>query len=681
VVVVAMIVVIVMPLPAAVLDVLLACNLTLAVIVVVTTLQISRPLDFSVFPTLLLGTTLLRLALNVASTRLILTRGAIDGTQAAGQVIEMFGQFVSGGSVVVGIVLFAILVTVQFVVITKGATRISEVAARFVLDGMPGRQMAVDADLNAGLIRESEALRRRDEIVRQADFYGAMDGASRFVRGDAIAAILITLINIVGGLYVGMIEHGLSPGDTVRIFTTLTVGDGLVSQLPAFLITLAAGLMVARASSAGDLSREFIGQVFGTPAVMTVAAGFVCCMYFAGLPALPTVVLTSACLITGSVLGPTAAPTSSDERASAVRVSDDADVEPEDRLAIQLIEIQAGVRLTSLLKQTGSDGLLERITRIRSRMADERGLILPKVRMRDHLQLPPRGYRILIRDAEINRGEIHPDGFLAIETDDVTSTVPGIDTRDPVRGRPARWIEPDARPRAEQAGYLVVSPSAVIATHLADIVNKHSHELLTRQHVHLLLARLQRTAPRLVDDLVPGEVTPALLHNVLARLLLEGVSIRDLESILETLGDYAPRTGNPVLLTEYARLALARSICHAHRDDARHLHALTIDPAVEDVLASGFDFNEQDLVVRLSSEVIDRIGRILGEKLAATNTSPWPVIVCSPEIRAGLRKITQRSLSEAVILSLNEITSDTHVEVAGHLSIDELAAGSIATAA
>ena len=665
--------VIVAPLPPLLMDLLLACNVTLAVVILLTTIYVRRPLEFSVFPAILLGTTLTRLVLNVASTRLILTRGATEGTQAAGGVIEGFGQFVTGDKIAVGLILFVILVAIQFLVITKGATRISEVAARFALDGMPGKQMAIDADLNAGLITQEDAKQRREDITQQADFYGAMDGASKFVRGDAIASIVITLINVVGGLYVGMAEHGMALGKAAEVFTKLTIGDGLVTQIPAFLISLAAGLIVTRTSVDSDLPRDVVSQLFRHPEAMFLAAAFLIALSFTGLPAGPLLALGVGCGLMGIALN-----RSRKLRATVKQQQETQETtrqperRPEDNLLVDPLELELGVGLIRLADPATGGDLLERVTRVRHKIAQDLGIILPKVRIRDNIRIDQRQYQIKVRDVAVAWGDLYPDGLLAINAGAVTGDIPGIPTTEPAFGRPAKWIDQTQKERAELMGYSVVEPSSVLITHLTETVRDHSAELLTRQQVHQLLDNLRETSSKVVDELIPDVLKPAQVHQILCNLLREYVPIRDLETILETLGNYADRIQGLGILTEYVRTALARTICQQHRDRKRVLRVITLDPALEDVLAGGFDFDERGLVIKLSPQVAEATARALANELERLIPSGYsPMVMCStPAVRAGLKQTTSAVLPRLIVLSLNEITRDTQVESIGRIDAD-----------
>ena len=667
--------VIIAPLPAILMDMLLACNITIAVIILLTTIHVSNPLEFSVFPAILLGTTLSRLVLNVASTRLILTGAPTQGTQAAGGVIQAFGEFVAGGSVAIGVIIFIILIAIQFLVITKGATRISEVAARFALDGMPGKQMAIDADLNAGLISAEQAKQRRAEISQQADFYGAMDGASKFVRGDAIAGIVITLINIAGGLFIGVIQNGMSVSDAASIFTTLTIGDGLVTQIPAFLISLAAGLIVTRTSVDSQLPTDVVNQLFRHPVAMYLASGVLVALSFTGLPAMPMLSMGLGCGVLGVLLQSSTKKQIQQQEADLEKTQQEpkSEPKPEDHLQVDPMELDLGVGLLLLADPGRGGDLLDRVTRVRHRIAQELGMIMPKVRIRDNMRLKQREYQIKIRGNSVAWGEIYPAQLLAINPGLASDELQGIETIEPAFQRPAKWIDPIQRERAEMLGYNVVEPSAVLVTHLTEVVREHSADLLSRQQVHDLLTHLKESAPKVVEELIPDVLKTAQVHQVLENLLKERVPIRDLESILEKLSDYADRTKELTILTEYARHALAGTICQQYRDKNRTLHVVTLDPAVEDVLAAGLEFGERGLVIKLSAQVSEAITLGLASQLERVVKAGYPpVVICSPQIRAGLKQITSQALPKLAVLSLNEITRDTQVEAHGQVPADVL---------
>jgi len=522
--IIACLVIILVPLPPLLMDLLLAGNITIGVIVLLTTVYVATPLEFSIFPSLLLATTLARLVLNVATTRLILTGAETDKMGAAGGVIQSFGEFVSGDSLEVGLIIFGIIVLIQFIVITKGATRISEVAARFALDGMPGRQMAIDADLNAGLIDEKEAQRRRQEVTAQADFYGAMDGASKFVRGDAVAGLIITAINVVGGLYIGVMRLGMPIGDAAELFTKLTIGDGLVSQVPALLISLAAGLLVTRSAAASNMPLEFIKQLFGNPRALMVAGGFMVVMIVTNLPALPMATLGFGCVGLALVMNRQTAreKVATEDRAQAEK---DAVAPPakrvEDFLAVDPMEMTIGLGLLQLADPARGGDLMERISGIRNSIAADIGIILPKVRVRDEMNLGDNEYEIRIAGSPIARASVFPGRWLAIDSGATTGVIDGEPTRDPTFGQPAVWIDPMRREQAAIYGYTTVPPSAVLSTHLQEIVRRHADELLTRDATKHLVDELKQVSPSVVDELIPGVLKLSEVQQVLQMLLRE----------------------------------------------------------------------------------------------------------------------------------------------------------------
>ena len=668
--VIASVLVILVPLPPELMDILLSTNITIAVIMLLTTIYVRTPLEFSIFPSLLLTTTLFRLVLNVATTRLILTRAATAGMMAAGGVIRSFGEFVAGDDIVVGLIIFVIIVVIQFVVITKGATRISEVAARFALDGMPGRQMAIDADLNAGIIDEHEAQRRRQEITRQADFFGAMDGASKFVRGDAIAGILIALINIIGGLCIGVIEAKMEIGQAASLFTKLTIGDGLVTQVPAFLISLAAGLLVTRSSYEVNLPAEFIRQLFSRPQALAVASGFLGVLIFTNLPSLPLLLLGSGCAGLALTMfrrgARTEAVADAKKKAEAAKPREE---RVEDFLSVDPMEVEIGVGLIKLADPNRGGDLLERIHRIRQSVAAEIGIILPKVRIRDSFQLEQQQYRIKIAGMAVAVGAVHPGMYLAIDSGMTTGKVSGVATRDPAFGTPALWIEPGVRDQAEMHGYTVVEPGAVIATHLTETIRKHADEILNRDMTKHLIDELKRTSPTVVEELLPGQLKLAEVQQILQMLLREQVPIRQLGVILETLGDFAPRSKDPILLTEFTRAKLSRTICSKYRDRENRLFVVTLDPALEDRIRGGFEHTERGLFVRMSPQAIETTCRLIAaevQKLIVANHPP--VVLVSPQIRPALKEMTSAHLPNLVVLSYNEVTRDTKIESVAMIS-------------
>lgn len=667
--------VVIVPVPPVVLDLLLAANLTAAVLLLLTTLFVARPADFSAFPALLLLTTLARLVLNIASTRLVLTRAATHGSSAAGEVIHTFAKFVAQDQVAVGLILFAIVVVIQFVVVTKGATRLSEVAARFALDGMPGRQMAVDADLNAGVITADEARRRRAEITAQADFHAAMDGAGKFVRGDALAGIVITLVNLVGGVLIGVIQYRMAPGQAVEVFALLTIGDGLVTQIPSFLIGLSAALLAARSSASSNLSQDVIGQTFNEPTVLYLASATTTALAFTGLPMLPLLILGAGCAIAGECVRRQRQRVELESHRAATTAAQVRPVKPvsrpEDQLAVEPIELELGIRLIRLANAPSGENLLNRIVQLRQRFAQELGIVLPKVKIRDSLRLKERAYQIKLRGATIATGEIHPDRLLAIDTGATSGTLTGPQTKDPVTGRPGQWIDSSGAELARELGFKIVEPTQVLIAHLAEVVRGHADELLTRQQVHQLLDNLRLTSPRIIDELIPDLLKPSQVHQVLSNLLSERVPVRDLETILETLGDYAERTKDTTILTEYCRHALSRVICQPFRDAHGTIHAITVDPALEDVLADGFEFSERGPIIKLTPQITEGVCRELARQVQKLTREGHPaVVVCGPRVRQALRRISAGPLPKVAILSLNEIPRDTTVRSTGRIPLN-----------
>jgi flagellar biosynthesis protein FlhA len=668
---IASVLVILVPLPANVLDVLLAANIAVSVIVLLTTVYVRTPLEFSIFPTLLLATTLGRLVLNVASTRLILTRAGEDGMYAAGGVIKAFGEFVAGDQLVVGLIIFVIIVVIQFVVITKGATRISEVAARFALDGLPGRQMAIDADLNAGMIDENEAHRRRAEITQHADFFGAMDGASKFVRGDAIAGIVIILINILGGFVIGVAQQGMSFAHAAKVFTMLSIGDGLVTQIPAFLISLAAGLLVTRSTQKTDLPAQFITQLFSNPRALAVAAGFLAVLVLTNLPKIPLLALGAGCGSLALLLSRRNRELEVEQAAQAKAAADakKSEVRIEDYLAIDPMEIEIGAALVKLASPKYGGDLLPRITAVRQSVAADMGIILPKVRVRDNIRLGETHYRVKIAGNVVAHGEVIPGKLLALDTGATTGRISGLETRDPAFQQPAVWIEQSQREQSQLLGYTPVEPATVLATHLQEIVRWHADELLTRDATRHLLDELKKDSPAVVDELLPTLLKVADLQQVLQLLLREDVPIRQLGLILEALGDQSGRTKEPVLLAEHVRQRLARTISSRYRDADGRLHVLTLDPALEDQINASIDHTERGLIIRTAPQTIEKLcDQIHRELPKLTRAGRRPAMLVAPQIRAGLRHMTAANLPRLVVLSYSEISRDTKVEIVGIVS-------------
>ncbi len=666
-------VVILVPLPPMLMDMLLAANITVGVIVLLTTVYVATPLEFSIFPSLLLATTLARLVLNVATTRLILTGADSMGMGAAGGVIKSFGEFVTGDRIEVGLIIFVIIVLIQFIVITKGATRISEVAARFALDGMPGRQMAIDADLNAGLIDEKEAQRRRQEISSQADFYGAMDGASKFVRGDAIAGIVITIVNVIGGLYIGVMQFGMSFSEAGALFTKLTIGDGLVSQVPALLISLAAGLLVTRSAQKANLPVQFLQQLLGNPKALAVAGTFLALLIVTNLPAIPMATLGLGCIGLAVVMNRQTIRRQDAEAEQAEVERAEAAAPPpkrvEDFLTIDPMEISIGLGLLGLADPSRGGDLMQRITGVRNAVAADLGIILPKVRVRDEMTLGELDYEIRIEGSQVAKATLFPNQLLAIDSGHTTGVIEGQATRDPTFGEPAVWIDPMRREQAAIYGYMTVEPGAVLATHLQEISKRHADELLSRDATKHLIDELKEASPTVVDELIPSVMKVSEVQQVLHLLLKEDIPIRQLGIILETLGDFAGRTKDPVWLCEYVRHRLARTISSRYRDEEGRLHVLALDPAMEDRIAAGIEHTERGLFVRMSPSAVDLTCEKIQEGVKKLVTAGHqPVVLVSPRIRPGLRQITNASMPRLKVLSYNEITQDTKIESYGVIS-------------
>ncbi|MCG3180655.1 MAG: Flagellar biosynthesis protein FlhA [Phycisphaerae bacterium] len=669
--------VILVPLPMSLMDLLLICNITLAAVILLTSIYVTHPLEFSVFPSLLLGTTLLRLVLNTATTRLILTAGdrssgAADAIGGAGKVIETFGNFVAGGSLAVGLIIFIILVVIQFVVITKGATRISEVAARFTLDAMPGKQMAIDADLNAGLIDETAARTRRQEINREADFYGAMDGASKFVRGDAIAGIVITLVNILGGLYVGMVEYHWSFQQCLGTFTRLTIGDGLVSQIPAFIISIAAGLIVTRSTARSNLGEELLGQLTSRPVALAIAAAFLGTLMITPLPKIPLLLLGGSCAGIAILLH---RGTTRQAKVDAARAKLPPKKEPEkieSLIGVEPMELEVGYGLVRLVDKSAGGDLLDRIAMIRRQVAGELGIVVPPIRIRDNMQLGQNDYAIRIRGSRVAGGHVFPGQYLAMDSGVAGERIPGTPTTEPAFGLPALWIDAQTKARAEIANYTVVEPTSVLATHLTEVIKSHAHELLTRQQTHTLLETLKEKATQLVEEVVGAKLETGEIQKVLQNLLHERVSIRDMETILETIGDWAARTKDVDVLTEYVRNALARSICAQYADENGRIHCVTLDPALEDLINSHIERTEYSsaltLPPMLAARISERIGRELGKVLSAGRPA---VVLCSPQVRAAVKQLIEPSLPSAAVLAYNEIVKSMAVESLGMVTVEQ----------
>jgi len=649
--------ILIMPLPPTMLDFLLAFNITLSLVILLITMYIKKPLELSVFPGLLLILTLFRLSLNVASTRLIL------GTAYAGEVIASFGNFVVSGNYIVGFIIFAILVIIQFVVITKGAGRVAEVAARFTLDAMPGKQMAIDADLNAGLITEEQARKRRDEIARQADFYGAMDGASKFVRGDAIAGMLITVINVIGGFIIGVMQMGMPLSEALKTYTVLTVGDGLVTQVPALIIATSAGILVTRAPSDSNLGGELSSQIVKHPRAILIASGLL--FLFGLVPGLPT----TSFMLLGGISATVAYTAMKSQKAEEKKEEAPAAEAPppeeriEDYLKVDTLEIEIGYGLIPLVDAIHGHDLLERISIIRQQIASELGIIVPPIRIRDNVGIKPNEYRLKIRGVAVASSELYPDQMLAINPGNIANPIAGIETVEPAFGLPAVWIEAGQRPIAEKRGYTVVEPTAILATHLTEILKTHAAELLTRQETAKLVENVKAENAALVDELIPGLLNLGQIQHVLQNLLQERIPIRDLTTILEALADYAPGTKEPDILSEFARHALARTISSMYLDDEGGMKVAVLDQSLEKLVAESMQSTKQGIIAALPPEISQKIIEEVSEVSQDMSIAGYaPVILTSPNVRLAFKRIIFAALPKTAVISFNELIPNIEIE-------------------
>ena len=660
VVVLLVIMLIIIPLPTAVLDVLLVVNISLSVLMLLMALYIHEPLDLAAFPTLLLLLTLFRLSLNISSTRLILGNNGNAGT-----VVEAFGSFVTGGNMVVGIIIFLIIIVMQFVVITKGAERVAEVSARFTLDAMPGKQMAIDADLNSGLIDEQGAKERRQKIQKESDFYGSMDGASKFVKGDAIVGILITIINVVGGLIIGSTSGNMEMDQVLEVYVTATIGDGLVSQLPALMISTATGIIVTRAASDGNLGDDLSRQLTRQPMVYLILSGILAILAFVpGLPTLPLLAVALIVAALGFVLRraqkqpePVTEPDVAEEAAKEKR-------KPENvtsLLQVDLIGIELGYGLIPLVDASQGGDLLERVVMIRRQCAMDMGIIVPVIRLRDNIQLGVNEYVIKVKGVEVAKGEIMMDHLMALSSTENPRKLDGIETVEPTFGLPAVWIPESDREKAEMYGYTTVDAPSVIATHLTETIKRHSAELLNRQQVQVLIDNLRNSQPALVDEVVPKLFSLGEIQKVLCNLLRENVSIRDMGTIIEVMSDYGSTVRDTELLTEYVRKSLARAISSRFVPDGK-ARVITLDPKLEQLIGERVKQTEQGSYVALDQDQVQRL--YLSLKAAVENETKkgiTPIVLTSPAIRRHFKNVTAQMIPDLVVLSYNEM--DTTVEV------------------
>jgi len=669
--VVCIVIVLVIPIPTFLMDLLLSLNLCIALIILLVSMYNKEALDFSVFPSLLLTVTLFRLSLNVASTRLILTQAN------AGKVIDVFGSFVTSGNMVVGVIIFLILVLIQFIVITKGAGRIAEVAARFTLDAMPGKQMAIDADLNAGLINEEQARARRSKIQRESDFYGAMDGASKFVRGDAIVGIIITAINIIGGFIIGVAQLQMDWGDAITTYTRLTIGDGLVSQMPALMISVGSGMIASRAASEDNLGSEITGQLLSNHKVLWLAGSLM--FFFAlmpGFPAIPFGALGTVCFAAAYFK------MQENKRAEAAATQEDpakqqaAEAKKEERiedyLHVDPMELEIGYGLIPIVDVKQGGDLLDRITMIRKQLASELGIIIPPIRIRDNIQLTPNEYKIKIRTVVVGKGELLSGAYLAMDPGTAVRKIRGVPTVEPAFNLPAIWITESQKSDAEVAGYTVVELPAVIATHLTETIKKHAHEILTRQSVKSLIDNLKEQGGAVIDELIPGMMSIGDVHRVLQNLLRERISIRDLLLILETLAGVAARSKNTDVQTEYVRNVLASQICEAYKNDDGVIPVITLDPNLEAKLEGAIQESEGIFRFSLSPADANRILEATGVQIeVAKQAGEYPIMICSPTVRPQLKRLTEANFPELVVLSYNEIVPGIEIRSLGMITTAE----------
>ena len=668
--VIGMLLLMIVPLPQVILDLMIALSISFGVLILFVSLFTSSALEFSSFPSVLLIATLFRLSINIASTRLILLEGH-QGPGAAGTIIKAFGEFVVGGNQIVGIIVFLILVIINFVVITKGTGRIAEVAARFTLDAMPGKQMAIDADLNAGLIEETEARDRRKRIQRESDYFGALDGASKFVRGDAIAGLIITTINILGGLLVGVTQYGMSAGDAFDAFATLTIGDGLVSQIPALIISIAAGIAVTKASSESKLSVELKTQIFSNVQALYVVA--VVLVAFALIPGLPVVPFMLLAIVTFALAQFTRRNNeklaSEEKEAEQLRMQQELSEEPEDianLLPIDILGLELGYGLIPLVDEEQDGELLKRIKAIRRQVALDYGYIVPPLHIKDNLELSPGEYSITIKGIEVARSELMMGNFLAMKTGDVDEEIQGVDTVEPAFGLPAIWISSEDEERAQFAGYTVVDLPTVLATHITEILKTHAQEFIGRQETQKLLDNHSQTEPKVVEELVPNIIPLGVVQKVLQNLLKEQVSIRDLHTILETLADVGPVTKDADLLTEHVRQSLSRQITRQYQTDDGLLPLISMDQELENQVAGAIQDSGQGAYLGLNPNMAQAIINATDAKLEQFSINNYqPLLLCSPLIRPHVKKMIERFIPNLVVLSHNEVAPDVRIEALG----------------
>jgi len=663
--VISIFVVLIVPVPTFLIDLLITTNISIVLLLLLVSLHIKGALDLSSFPSILLFLTLFRLALNVASTRQILLQGY------GGKVIASFGEFVVGGNIVVGLVIFLIIIVIQFIVITKGATRISEVSARFTLDAMPGKQMSIDADMNAGLITEKEAKNRREKLAKEAEFYGAMDGAGKFVSGDAIAGIIIVIINIAGGIIMGM-RGGMSVSEAMQLYTILTVGDGLVSQIPSFIVATAAAVIITKTSSTGEnLGTDVTGQMLNQPNAIAFAGGILAIFSIVpGLPKVPFMILSGFFWLLFVVLrrSDKASALEEEEAEESENLVREPSTEEsvENMLRIDRMELEVGYKLVPLVDPNKNGGILDRINALRMQIAREMGMIVPPIRVRDNLQLETNRYVVKIRGQEIASGELLPDGYLAIDSGTVTKKVKGVETLDPAYGLPALWINEAAKEEAEVAGYTIVDPASVMITHLTEIIKTHAHEIMCREDVQKLIDMIKKDSPTVVDELIPNVLSLGGIQDILKNLLKEQVPIRDMATILETIADYANMTKDTEVLTEYVRQRLSRTICKRFQNAEGKIGVISFEPQLEQSIANAIHKTEKGNLLALDPNMAQKLIDKLAEIIKGSLSSGYEVVLLtSSSVRVHIRRLIENALPQLAVLSYKEISPGVMIDSVG----------------
>ena len=663
--------VMIVPISPMMMDLFIAFTLAGSIIILLVSVYVNRPLDFSTFPSVLLVVTLFRLSLNVASTRNILIHGGTEGSAAAGDIIQAFGNYVVGGNFAVGIIIFLIFVIINFIVITKGAGRVAEVAARFTLDAMPGKQMAIDADLNAGLINDVQAKQRREEVASEADFYGSMDGASKFVRGDAIAGILITIINIIGGIIIGVVQNDMDFAAASEVFTLLTVGDGLIAQIPALIISTAAGIIATRNTNEKGLGQQLTHQFSVQPKALYISAGVL--ILFAlvpGFPMMPFLVIALMIAFTGFRIQKSKEEAVKAEKIEAIEDKKNTGEDLESLLSLETIELEVGYGLVNIVDSEQNGDLLERISHIRRQFVSDWGVIIPSVRIKDNLELKPGGYSLKIKGIEVAAAELMPDHFLAMDPGTVIEQIDGIETKEPVFGLDAVWINEELKEDAQYNGYTVVDLSTVMATHLTEVLKSNIHELFGRQELAHILDRIKEDIPKVVNDLVPDILPLGTVLKVLQNLLREGVSIRDMRTILESLADNGTIIKDADTLTDLVRVSLYRTITEKVKSDQGDIPLFTLDRGIEESLAQNLVQTEQGQQLSLDPKITQTILASLNERIEeATSMGEKMVVLCSPVIRRHFKRLTEKFIPNLIVVSHNEISPEVNIRSLGTVRV------------